>query len=200
MLSRILAHGAVLIAVAPTVGCGGNEFASCMLCGDDAATGASGAGGSTAPDGAGGGAQPDVASAGAAGAQEAGTGLDAAREFPKTPLLDAFNRADGALGPNWLGNTGTYRVRGQRLEYASGPGHAVLWYAPFGSEQEVFATLAAIDETQPEINIVMKAQELSDCELLEVMYAPNEELLRFNYCTAGQWSELSQFLPPGAAA
>ena len=115
-------------------------------------------------------------------------------------MLDAFERADGELGLNWLGNTAAYRIANRRLEYRSGPGSAVLWHAPVGPEQEVFATLSAIGATEPEINVVLKAQELTDCELFEVMYAPDQRQLQFNYCTDGQWHEMSALplqLKPG---
>jgi hypothetical protein len=62
-----------------------------------------------------------------------------------------------------------------------------LWQSLFGAEQEVFATLGSVDPAAGEINVVLKAQELSDCELLEVMYSPSEHRLELQYCTAGAW-------------
>jgi len=196
LLPRTIAEVAATLAFAAIAGgCGGEEFASCgaAVCGEAGTAGRAGAGGAGASGGAGGVAGSDGASAGAAGdagATDGGSAADATSGFPRARVLDAFERVDGELGLSWLGNTDGYRVKNRRLEYVTGPGFAVLWHEPFAEEQEVFATLAAIDETQPEINIVLKAQELSDCELFEVMYAPNERKLQFNYCTAGEWHQV----------
>jgi hypothetical protein len=51
-----------------------------------------------------------------------------------------------------------------------------------------------------EINLVLKAQLGSECELIEVLYAPEEKTARVAYCTGGKWSDsdkVSLELHPG---
>lgn len=58
---------------------------------------------------------------------------------PTTPLLDNFNRADGALGANWTQAVGSYGLPTIVSNQVSVPQFpSMAWATPFGNEQEVF--------------------------------------------------------------
>jgi Bacterial Ig-like domain (group 2)/Bacterial Ig-like domain len=74
-------------------------------------------------------------------------------------VLDNFNRANGALGSNWLGLTGTsfYAIKSNRLDVlVGGP---VFWNAAsFGTSQSAFATLSTVDTHSPSQGLLLKVQ------------------------------------------
>jgi hypothetical protein len=76
-----------------------------------------------------------------------------------TIVLDTFNRADGGVGPNWRGVTGTsfYRVAGDRLDVQLG---GPLYWNPaaFGTNQAAFVTLSTVDAKSPSQGVLLKAQ------------------------------------------
>jgi hypothetical protein len=199
---------AVLAIAALTAGvgaCTSEKFSACDGC-DDAGAGAGGSGGSSGTAGSSGssGSSGSAGTAGTRGGNDgggtggtAGTagstgsgGAQGGESFPRTTVLDDFNRANGPPGSNWIGNTASFAVKDQQLTFVSGVCHAMLWQSLLGAEQEVFATLSALNPDADEINIVLKAQELSDCELMEVLYSPAESRLELHYCSAGQWHTL----------
>jgi hypothetical protein len=154
--------------------------------GSGGSSGLMGTGGSAGARDAGGGTNGSGGSAGTAGSSGTG-GTQGGEAFPRTAVLDDFNREDGPPGSNWLGNTSSFAIKGGRLSYVSSSCGATLWQSLFGAEQEVFARLAGINSNASEINIVLKAQDLSDCELLEVMYSPADRRLELHYCSGGLW-------------
>lgn len=76
-----------------------------------------------------------------------------------TTVLDNFNRADGSVGNNWRGVTGTnfYRVAGNRLDIqAGGP---IYWNpAALGTSQAAFVTLSTVDPKSPSQGVLLKVQ------------------------------------------
>ncbi|WP_448540242.1 ExeM/NucH family extracellular endonuclease [Roseiflexus sp.] len=78
--------------------------------------------------------------------------------FPATGILDAFNRANGRLGRNWTGATqlDQYRIAGNRVDVEQGG--AVLWKTQFGTDQEAFVTLTAIDPNSPHHTLLLKGR------------------------------------------
>jgi hypothetical protein len=91
--------------------------------------------------------------------------------FPSGTVLDRFDRANGPVGPNWVGSTTSYRVENNALHNSSGDA-MILWNERFGPDQEVYATVSAVTPTATEIGLVLKAQDTSGCNLLEVWYRP----------------------------
>lgn len=80
--------------------------------------------------------------------------------FRQNGVLDNFNRANGALGPNWAGSTGTnkYRIESQRVDVrADGP---LYWSSgsPFGVNQEAFVTLSVVDQSVDKQGVLLKVQ------------------------------------------
>ena len=80
--------------------------------------------------------------------------------YLSTGVLDNFNRADGGVGTNWSGLTGTryYRIASQRVDV--GNGGAIYWRsgnAP-GVNQEAFVTLTTVDPNGSEHGLLLKVQ------------------------------------------
>ncbi len=77
-----------------------------------------------------------------------------------TTVLDTFNRADGSVGNNWRGTTGTtfYRLVGQRLDVQLG---GPLYWNPasFGTNQAAFVTLSTVDAKSPSQGVLLKVQD-----------------------------------------
>ncbi len=88
--------------------------------------------------------------------------------FPLTPLLDSFNRPDGTVGNSWIGNTVGYTITNVALHNQGGNASTLLWHTSFGADQEVFITLPVIDTNATEIDLLLKAQDTSECNLLGV--------------------------------
>jgi hypothetical protein len=64
------------------------------------------------------------------------------------PVVDDFNRPDGALGPTWQGATGpsSYRIAGGRVRPTALGGPTLFRGAgPFGVDQDVGVTLTTVD-------------------------------------------------------
>ena len=76
-----------------------------------------------------------------------------------TTVLDNFNRANGSIGNNWRGATGTsfYRIAGNRLDVqAGGP---VYWNpTAFGTNQAAFVTLKTVAPNSPSQGVLLKMQ------------------------------------------
>ena len=74
-------------------------------------------------------------------------------------VVDNFNRANGALGNNWRGTTGTsfYRIAGNKLDVqAGGP---ILWNAAtFGTSQAAAIKLSSISTKSPTQGLLLKVQ------------------------------------------
>jgi kumamolisin len=77
-----------------------------------------------------------------------------------TTVLDTFNRANGSVGSNWRGATGTsfYRIAGNRLDVQLG---GPLYWNPtaFGTNQAAFVTLSTIDAKSPSQGVLLKVQD-----------------------------------------
>jgi hypothetical protein len=94
--------------------------------------------------------------------------------FPSTSYLDDFNRADGAMGGNWAGQTAGFAINSSQLSL--GTGGNIYWQATsFGVDQEAFVTLTHIDPSTPEINLILKGQSNSSIHpgQISVSYTPS---------------------------
>jgi hypothetical protein len=124
-------------------------------------------------------------SAGLPGVSGGGPGEPPA--FPATGVLDDFDREGPALGEKWTGLEYSLAEQALWCELCAAP---ALWGAVFGSQQEVFAKLAAFGNDAGEINLVLKAQNADGCDLIEVLYSPAEHTTFVAYCVAGEWTNL----------
>lgn len=133
------------------VGCGITEFPEPT----HRATGNVGQGGDAATDGA------------------RGVGCDGSRAFPSTPVLDAFDRPDGPVGPDWIGGSANFTVQNGTLSGDAAGGDSMFWHERFGADQEIYATFVAFDPELYDMSLIFKAQSTSgdDCTSLRVRYA-----------------------------
>lgn len=79
--------------------------------------------------------------------------------FPKTIVLDDFDRSDGKLGKSWSGDKdqGSYRIRSDQVRVRNGG--TIFWQsATFGVDQEAFVTLTNVDRNGRRQGLVLKAQ------------------------------------------
>jgi hypothetical protein len=94
---------------------------------------------------------------------------------PTLPVLDNFNRIDGAIGTNWLGNKSKYRISGNQLLLTYfGTVTDTFWKTPFGADQEAYVTFAKINTTTKEQSLLLKAQSNRTWGngVIEVQYNP----------------------------
>ncbi|HMO56295.1 MAG TPA: ExeM/NucH family extracellular endonuclease, partial [Roseiflexaceae bacterium] len=79
--------------------------------------------------------------------------------FPIAGLLDTFNRANGRIGNNWLGDTkiDQYAITNGRIDV--GLGGQLLWRGDtFGADQEAYLTLSKIDNQSAHHTLVLKSR------------------------------------------
>jgi hypothetical protein len=89
------------------------------------------------------------------------------------PILDTFDRPDGALGGNWAGATAQffYAITGARLDV--GAGGFVYWNpTAFGSSQTASVTLSSVDPKSPSQGLLLKVQggALTNTGAIAVVY------------------------------
>ncbi len=98
--------------------------------------------------------------------------------FPASGVLDTFNRANGALGANWAGDTaqGTYRIFGNEVQVRNAGN---VWYVPsasYGANQEAFFTFTKISATSNGQGLILKFNGTSptsnNASLIDVLYDP----------------------------
>lgn len=103
---------------------------------------------------------------------DAGAGCNGSKRFPSTPILDSFDRPNGAVGGNWTGSTGAFSIQNGALSGSDVGGDYLFWKTSFGANQEVYATLIAFDPKLYDMSLVFKAQSTTeDCSAFHVRYA-----------------------------
>ncbi|GJG85771.1 hypothetical protein tb265_09520 [Gemmatimonadetes bacterium T265] len=122
-------------------------------------------------------AADETASGAYAAAPEVTQTIPVVASFPATPVLDAFTRADGALGSNWGGFAAPRFFRVSQQHGAVGLGGGIGWApAAFGTTQEAFVTLTSLGANggAGAQGLVLKGQDPENQALgaLTVTYAP----------------------------
>lgn len=141
-------------------------------------------------------------SAGEAGSGDGGSGEGGSGEggsgnsdtFPQHPVLDTFQRDDDteALGADWRGEDTAYFVRDGQLG-CEGFCPPVVWSEEFGVAQEVFATFVDFHASSAEIGLVLKARGTSTCDLMEVFYSPQRQVVEVAGCWNNGWTTFQSF-------
>mgnify|MGYP005838713129 CR=1 FL=1 len=99
-------------------------------------------------------------------ARPAGTASDAGADeysgaagpiaFPSTPIIDSFNRADGALGAGWAGNINqnTFRILNNQVQVRQ---NGAIWrIASSGADQEAYFTFTKVVGTATVQGLLLK--------------------------------------------
>jgi len=79
-------------------------------------------------------------------------------QFPQTAVLDNFNRANGAVGGSWVDGTAGLTVNSNALTQTQTDNSTVWNGGSFGATQEIYFTFAAINNSAPEHNLMLKVQ------------------------------------------
>ena len=95
--------------------------------------------------------------------------------FPVSPVLDSFNRANGAIGSNWSSNTSAFSILSNQLDIvSSGWFTDILWnVSSFGSDQEAYVTFVQLESASGnEHSLILKSQSSSNTSsgVVYVMY------------------------------
>jgi glucose/arabinose dehydrogenase len=111
--------------------------------------------------------------------------------FPTSPVLDTFNRADGAVGAGWSLNGGSLVVAANAMRVASADVSGIWNAAPFGPDQEVFVTLKTLAPGATETDLLLKAQgTIWSAGLIEVWYdAPAQSVRVVTYDAGSNWRQ-----------
>jgi hypothetical protein len=116
---------------------------------------------------------------------ESSTSTGSATVFPTTPVLDNFNRDDGALGNGWLiGTPSEFAVSDEQMSTGSDDAGVILWPTQFGTTQEAFITFEQVDPSDHEIELILKSQGgFTECGSLLADY--QQGVLNAFACTPG---------------
>lgn len=107
--------------------------------------------------------------------------------YPRNGILDTFNRSDGNLGNNWIGDVGGYTIRNRSVEVMGGG--SIYFNQTFGINQEVYVTLPSFNTNAAEIDLLLKAQGTGQCDVLEVWYTPSTHTVQVVTCENDQWDQ-----------
>jgi glucose/arabinose dehydrogenase/PKD repeat protein len=119
-----------------------------------------------------------------------GVGVGSPSPFPTTAVLDNFNRANGAMGPNWGDSNGQLAIASNVLRQSvSGWNDAVWTPAAFGPDQEAFVRLSTISTATSELDVMLKVQGASwTAGIIELRYSPaTAELALSTYDPLAGW-------------
>jgi hypothetical protein len=114
--------------------------------------------------------------------------------------LDNFNRSNGAIGSGWLGRTAGYSIASNQLRVNSSGEQDIYWNsaAAFGTNQEVFVTLATISSGANEIGLILKSQSAGgyNSGLIDVLYIPSQQQVQvWTFQTPQGWIQRGANLP-----
>ncbi|MCL4294078.1 MAG: PKD domain-containing protein [Anaerolineae bacterium] len=124
--------------------------------------------------------------------------LGALSAFPSTPVLDSFNRSNGAMGSNWSGGTSGYSIVSNRLDVGSGDNNIYWNVTSFGADQEVYVTLTTVNTVGGEQDLLLKSQSGTAWEdgLIEVLYdAAGQRVQVWTYASAQDWVQRGADIP-----
>ena len=114
----------------------------------------------------------------------------ASAQFPTTPVLDDFNRADGPLGPNWGDSDGNLAIMSGQLGQNAQTWNDAIWEPTvFGPTQECFFTMTQISPIATEHDLNLKVQGTTYLGgLIEVRFDPSTNHVYLNtYDPANNW-------------
>jgi len=117
------------------------------------------------------------------------TVTDANVQFPTTPVLDDFDRADGSIGGQWLPELPGLMVSSNSLLVNTSYSSAVWGGGTFGPNQEAFVTFTGVQTQAPESDLMLKVQgTIWSSGYIEVRYdATRHEIQPSTYTPGNGW-------------
>jgi hypothetical protein len=114
----------------------------------------------------------------------------AATAFPQTAVLDNFNRANGAIGANWIDEPTQFSIASNTLRPNNLDSYIEWNGATFGPNQEVFVTLTTVATSAPEHNLMLKTQGSTwAAGHIEVSYyAPGQQVTVYTLTAPATWT------------
>ena len=124
----------------------------------------------------------------------------AERVFPSTPVLDDFNRTNGAIGSNWAGNPSKYAISSNQLLVTSNDSNSDIYFSgqAFGADQEAYVTFANVHAAEAEQDLILKAQSNTTwgSGMIEVLYdAPNQRVQVWTWEWPAGWEQHGADIP-----
>ena len=103
-------------------------------------------------------------------------------QFPTTPVLDDFNRANGGLGANWGDSDGDLSILNGQVSQNYQTWNDAIWQPDvFGPDQECFFTMSQISALATEHDLNLKVQGPTwQSGLIEVRYDPSSNHVYLN--------------------
>jgi len=86
-------------------------------------------------------------------------------------VLDTFDRANGKVGSNWQGLSGSnfYKIVSNKLDVQLGG--PMVWKSAFSASQQAFVTLSTLDTTSPSTGLLLKVQDSGRAEAGAILVA-----------------------------
>jgi predicted outer membrane repeat protein len=120
--------------------------------------------------------------------------------FPLNPVLDNFNRANGAIGTSWAGYTTAFRIASSQLDVtATGWNTSILWKGTsFGADQEAYVTFSQVDTASNEQSLILKSQSSTGTTagLIYVLYDGSSKTVQvWTYHPTQDWVQYGAAIP-----
>ena|GEM_PF-1194677 len=121
--------------------------------------------------------------------------------FPITSNIDSFNRANGAPGIVWVGDTtSTFSISSNKLAVSNASTSTLSWKDAFGADQEASVTLSTIQASSGMLALGLKAQDNTQCNNLQVRYLPGSNKVQVFACSSGTSTQQGADISVGFAA
>jgi PKD repeat protein len=79
--------------------------------------------------------------------------------FPATPIVDSFNRANGPLNLSWTGDYASASISANQFKPTTSAYLATVWNAvAFGPDQEAYVKITALAASSPRQGLLLKVQ------------------------------------------
>ncbi len=116
--------------------------------------------------------------------------------FPTTGILDNFNRPNGAIGPNWGGETGSVALGANQIDVIANG--AIFWRTAYGANQEIFVKFNTVDYNAEDVVLLLKndSENGPNERRIEVWYRPTLNTVQvMTYAPTQGWVQRGNTIP-----